>query len=207
MFILFSFFNICPFAQILTLNTTLGTTLPTSDSFFELNDSFTSTNSGELNICELNIDYGKDEYLIKPYLAVGYGFQILNFSEKTRFSSPSLSENVIYSEIGIKKTFHIEKAKISFLGGIGYQWNYYKIRYQKEISININPNNIKYQLGLQMNFKFLKNLDAIIAWRYVFIQSEEYHGTFGTTKYSFYSNSDYQIFSIGAGMNISKLFK
>lgn len=195
------------FSQELNVNTLIGSTVPTIDSFIEFNDGTTGANGGQLNIFELNIDYGKDEYLLKPYLAFGYGFQIFRFSEKARSTNPTLSMNSIYSEIGIKKTFPIQEAKISLLGGVGYQWYDYKIEYQeRNISFDVKPNSIKYQLGLQLNFKFLKNVDAIISWRYVFMSSKEYYGTIKTTDYKFYSNSNYQLIAIGIGFNISKIF-
>lgn len=196
-FILILFFSLETFPQPLIVNFSGGICNPFNQSEIKYFNGTTSSNSGSSNLIEFNIDYGKKVFFIEPYIGIGYKFQFFTIN------NPMLSEFGDYIDIGIKKTFEVGQADFRLFGGIGYQRDDYVIDYlENNIKHTIEVNGLKYQLGLQVNFKFINHLDALFSWQYSIRDLKAENGSLNRLDYEFSYGGNYQSFYFGFSLDV-----
>jgi len=181
-----------------------GTTVKLSDIFYTDGGG---TSSEQTNLVQITLDYGKKEILIEPYFSIGYKFPMVLYTRIDRgFEYPVLSESGRYIDVGVKKTFVVGKADLCFLSGLGYNWDKYISKNNREkIEQIFKFNGLTYQIGMQMNFEFFNNIDFSMLWQFTIREKAESKGTINRVRYEFTGGGNYYSLFLGLSFNISEM--
>jgi len=112
----------------------------------------------------------KFSYLIKslgvaPVFHAQYHSPIFNTNLN---GALNLSLGGLMVNLGIEKSFRIGYSVLNASLGIGYDWETYKGEHPGKLPVSFTNNDIDYWSGLSLYLPFVKGLDAVLGYRFVF---------------------------------------
>ncbi|MBI4811094.1 MAG: hypothetical protein HY800_06600 [Ignavibacteriales bacterium] len=131
------------------------------------------------NLClNLRASYINPSFVLSPVIHTLYYF-------RGPFSSPNLQSSGLVIGIGTEKVFTVGYSRLIPSLAIGYTWEHFKIQDSyASLSTSGNNNGMIYLADLSLVLPFIKNVDAIIVYTFVFKTQNTIEGKFAQTNFS-----------------------